>query len=430
MAFLKPAEPTLLKNLRIYFPGSSFHQKKCDLLLVDGTIKTIEPVEKDSLKEGIDFEGSFLLPGLMDIRASFADPGYEEDEDLITGANAAALGGFTSVAINPNTAPVIDNKSMVEYIKNKSGNLPVNIFPLGAVTLKNEGKELAELYDMSLSGALAFTDHKNSIDDPHLLMRALLYTQGFNKKIIQLPDAKQLSAGGKMHEGKVSTINGLKGIPSLAEELMVSRDLDVAAFYGCSIHLGGISSAKSVDLIRSAKAQGMKVTCDVHAINLLFNEDALEGFDSNFKIKPPLRTEADRLALIEGLVDGTIDIICSDHAPKEHEKKVKEFDLASFGASQIETAFLQAYKALGKDSIPLLVEKMSVQPRKIFGIEQVALELGNPVEFVLFSPQKKWNYNKGNKQSKAANSPVLNQTFDGKIEGIFCKKQLILFPEK
>jgi len=428
MAFLNPAEPIYLKNLHVFFPGSSFHQKKCNLLIKSGMLQIHEARDAANDPEGLDLEGTLLLPGFMDLRASFGDPGLEEDEDLNTGARAAAMGGFTAVAVNPNGAPVTDNKSMVEYIRNKGQALPVHVFPLGAVSLKTEGKELAELYDMALSGAIAFTDHKNAIDDPHLLMRALLYARGFNKKIIQLPDTKQLSHGGKMHEGKVSTFNGLKGIPSLSEELMVSRDLDLASFYDCHIHLGGISSARSVDLIAKAKAAGTKVTCDVHALHLMFNEGALENFDSNFKVKPPLRTEADRLALISGVKEGIIDIICSDHTPKEHEKKVKEFDLASFGASQIETAFLQAYEVLGKDALGVLVERMSTAPRKLLGIELPLFESGKMAEFTLFSPEKEWTYQSMNKQSKSANAPLLNHCFKGKVEGIFCKQQLTLFP--
>lgn len=427
MAFLKPAEPIFLKNLQVFFPGSSFHQKKCNILIQEGNIQIYESTDTVFDHHTIDLEGSFLLPGLMDIRASFGDPGFEEDEDLQSGAYAAALGGFTTVALTPNTSPVIDNKSMVEYLLNKGKQLPVNIFPLGAVTLKNEGKELAELYDMALSGALAFSDHKNPIADPHLLMRALLYARGFGKKIIQLPDTLQLSHGGKMHEGKVSTFNGLKGIPSLSEELMVSRDLDIAAFYDCPIHLGGISSAKSVALIAKAKAAGTKVSCDTHALHLGFTENALEHFNSNFKVKPPLRTEEDRLALITGIKEGIIDIICSDHTPKEHEKKVREFDLASFGASQIETAFLQAYEALGKESMGVLVESMSSAPRRLLGIELPVFESGTRAEFTLFSPEKEWTYQSLNKESKSANNPLLNHTFKGKIEGVFCKKQLRLF---
>jgi dihydroorotase len=429
MAFLNPAEPIYLKNLHVFFPGSSFHQKKCNLLIKSGILQIHESTDAANEQEGLDLEGTLLLPGFMDLRASFGDPGHEEDEDLQTGARAAAMGGFTAVAVTPNTAPVTDTKSMVEYIRNKGRALPVHVFPLGAVSLKTEGKELAELYDMALSGAIAFTDHKNAIDDPHLLMRALLYARGFNKKIIQLPNTHQLSHGGKMHEGKISTFNGLKGIPSLSEELMVSRDLDVASFYDCPIHLGGISSAKSVDLIAKAKAAGTKVTCDVHALHLLFNENALENFDSNFKVTPPLRTEEDRLALIRGVKEGIIDIICSDHTPKEHEKKVKEFDLASFGASQIETALLQAYEAMGPEALPLLIDRMSIAPRKLLDIPQPLFENGQITEFTLFSPEKEWRYQAQNKQSKSANSPLLNHRFQGKVEGIFCKQQLTLFPD-
>lgn len=429
MAFLKTAEPTLLKNLQVYFPDSSFHQKKCNLLLKNGIPEKIELSDSSKNSEGIDFEGAFLLPGLMDIRASFGDPGFEVDETLETGALAAARGGFTSVAVNPCTSPAIDNKSLVEYINSNSRQLPVHVFPLGAVTLKNEGIEMAELYDMAQAGALAFTDHKNPISDPHLLMRALLYTRGFGKKIIQLPDTKQLSHGGKMHEGRVSTFNGLKGIPSLAEELMVSRDLDLAAFYDCPIHIGGISSEKSLQLIRAAKGAGVKVTCDVHVLNLQFTEDALENFDSNFKVKPPLRTASDRNALIDGVRKGWIDIICSDHTPKEHEKKVKEFDLASFGASQIETAYLTASEALGQNAMELLVEKMSLAPRKLFNLPQPVLEQGKSAEFFIFSPKKNWKYAAANKYSKSANSPFLNHTFTGKIEGIACKNHLLLFED-
>ena len=427
MAAVTQTNTLVLKNLTIQFPGSSMDGKCLDVLLENGVPVRTAPA--GTLNEaGIEMKGCILIPGLFDLRASFRDPGYEEDETLLSGSMAAARGGFTGVALATDTNPCPDQKTVIEYLIKKTAEMPVHIYPMGCVSSERQGKELAELYDMARSGAVAFSDYKKTIENPHLLMRGLIYTKGFGKTIIQIPDTPALSNNGKMHEGITSTLNGLKGIPSLAEELMVKRDLDIASYYDCSIHLGGISSAGSVEAIRQAKARGVKITADVHSLNLALTDEALNEFDTRCKVKPPLRTEEDRQALIHGIMDGTLDAICSDHSPRNPERKVLEFDLADFGASQIETAFLQTLEALGNKSLDVVIEKMALAPRRILQIPMPVFEEGKITEATLYNPTRTFTYRLSDKKSLSVNSPNLNQTFQGTVQGIICKGKVELFP--
>ena len=273
----------LIKQATVIDPYSAYHLKKTDLLIESGIIKnianSIDAIANET--DIIEADDLHVSIGWMDLRVNFNDPGNEHKEDLESGAAAANRGGFTAVACMGTTNPALHSKSQIEYIINKSKNLPIHIYPIGTVTNKAEGQDLAELFDMAQSGAIAFSDNKTAIANPELLQRAMLYASGFNKKIIQLPLDKKMANDGKMNEGKVSTMLGLKGIPAIAEELMLQRDLMVAAHHKLSLHVGGISTAGSVALIRKAKAEGVKVTCDVHAVNLLLNDEVLENFDSN-----------------------------------------------------------------------------------------------------------------------------------------------------
>jgi dihydroorotase len=407
----------LIKNATVIESNSEYHLQKTDVLLESGIIKniakSINPIADDT--EIIEGEDLHVSIGWMDLRVNFNDPGNEHKEDLISGAAAALNGGFTAVACMGTTNPALHSKSQIEYVVNKSKQLPIHIFPIGTVTNKAEGADLAELYDMSLSGAIAFSDNKNPLANGELLQRAMLYASGFNKKIIQLPLDKKIANEGKMNEGKVSTMLGLKGIPAIAEELMIQRDLLLAAHNNIAIHIGGVSSAGSVALIRNAKKEGVKVTCDVHAVNLLLQDEILQDFDANYKVMPPLRTQTDIDALMQGLQDDTIDVICSDHTPQDTESKVKEFDIAEFGMIGLETFYGVLCKALGnKISIEKLVEKIAINPRKIFDIEVPKIALNHKANLTVFSPSQSWKYELDHGLSKSKNSPFDGCEFKGK----------------
>lgn len=408
----------LIKDAILIEKESAHHLKKVDLLIESGKIakiaSNIEIIpEETELIEGNDLHVSI---GWMDLRVNFNDPGNEHKEDLQSGAMAAQKGGFTAVACMGTTNPALHSKSQIEYVVNKSSQLPIKIYPIGTVTNKAEGIDLAELYDMSLSGSIAFSDNKNPIANAELLQRAMLYASGFNKKIIQLPLDKKIANDGKMNEGKVSTMLGLKGIPAIAEELMVQRDLMLAAHHNLAIHIGGVSTAGSVALIRKAKQDGLNVTCDVHVINLLMKDEVLQDFDTNYKLIPPLRTQTDIDALIQGLQDDTIDVICSDHSPQDVESKVKEFDIAEFGMLGLETFYALLCQALGNIiSMEKLVEKIAINPRRIFDLEVPKIALHEKANITIFSPTQKWTYDLSQTSSKSKNSPFDGYEFKGKV---------------
>lgn len=408
----------LIKNATVIDQVNENHLKKADLLIESGIIKTIakniEPITGET--EIIEGEDLHVSIGWMDMRVNFNDPGNEHKEDLISGAAAAFKGGFTAVACMGTTNPALHSKSQIEYVVHKSKNLPIHIYPVGTVTTRAEGADLAELYDMSLSGAIAFSDNKNPLSNGELLQRAMLYASGFNKKIIQLPLDKKIANEGKMNEGKISTMLGLKGIPAIAEELMLQRDLMLATHHHLAIHIGGVSTAGSVALIRNAKKEGVKVTCDVHAVNLLLQDEELQDFDTHYKIMPPLRTQKDIDALIEGLKDDTIDVICSDHTPHDIESKVKEFDIAEFGMIGLESFYGVLCNALGnKISTEKLIEKIAINPRKIFDIEVPKIAVNQKANLTVFSPTQRWKYDIDNCISKSRNSPFDGYEFKGKV---------------
>lgn len=415
----------LIKQATVIDNSSAHHLQKVDLLIESGIIVKIAPQIDAVANETEIIEGDDLhvSAGWMDLRVNFNDPGNEHKEDLESGTSAAQKGGFTAVACMGTTNPALYSKSQIEYVVNKSKHLPVQVYPIGTATLKAEGSDLAELYDMSLSGAIAFSDNKNPIANAELLQRAMLYASGFNKKIIQIPLDKKIANDGKMNEGKTSTALGLKGIPAIAEELMLQRDLMLAAHHHVPIHIGGVSTAGSVALIRKAKKEGIKVTCDVHAVNLLLSDEVLTEFDTNYKLMPPLRTNADIEALIAGLQDDTIDAICSDHTPQDVESKVKEFDIAEFGMIGLETFYALVNKAIGsKLSIAQLIEKIAINPRKIFEIDLPKIAINEKANLTIFSPVTSWTYEVDKGLSKSKNSPFDGQHFVGKVIKTVLKK--------
>ncbi|QJD95076.1 dihydroorotase [Mucilaginibacter robiniae] len=403
----------LIQSATILYPGSPFHQQTADVWIKDGRIENIGTRLEVADAEVINANGKYLAPGFFDLNCNIGDPGLETKEDLTTGLKAAAAGGFTAVALMPTTEPAIHSKTAVEYVLNKAkGNL-VDVFPLGAVSYKREGKDLAEMYDMYLSGAVAFTDADHPVSNAGMMERALLYAQGFGALIFSYPEDVAIAGSAKMHEGVVSTLLGMKGIPSLAEELMIARDLYLAEYTNSPIHFSTISTSRSVELIREAKRKGLPVTCDVAVHHLILTDEALMGFDSQYKVKPPLRTQADVDALLQGLQDGTIDTIVSQHTPHEIEFKDVEFEVAAFGIIGLQTVWPLALQT--GLPVELLVEKLAINPRLLLKKEIPALAAGQVANLVLLDTTAEWTFNAQTNFSKSANSPFIGQNLKGKV---------------
>lgn len=411
----------LFKSVAIADPASAFNRQVTDVLVEDGKIVRIA-TDIEANAEIIDGKGYYLSPGFFDLNCNFGELGLETKEDMRTGTRAASAGGFTGVALMPNMFPPVHSKSEVQYLINQSNGNLVDVYPLGAISQKTQGKDLAEMYDMHQSGAKAFTDGNNPVQDAGLMERALLYAQGFEGLVFSFAEDRSIAGKAQVHEGAVSTLLGMKGIPALAEELMTSRDLYLAEYTNSRLHFTTVSTAQAVDQIRNAKAKGLKITCDVAAHHLLLTDEALMDFDSLYKVKPPLRTQEDVNALLKGLQDGTIDAIVSQHTPHELEFKDVEFEVAEFGMIGLQTAFsLAVQSGLGLD---LIVKKMAVNPRKILGIKEASITERENANLVLLDLKTKWTYTRENNFSKSYNSPFIGQEMQGKVLLTINNKQL------
>jgi dihydroorotase len=402
----------LIKSATIVDPNSPFNQQVADILIKNGTITEIAKDIKADVTV-FNAEGKQVSPGFFDLNCNIGELGLETKENLQTGTAAATAGGFTGIALMPNTQPPVHSKTEVEYLLNRAkGNL-VDVYPLGTLSHKREGKDLAEMYDMYLSGAKAFTDGNHPVQDAGLMERALLYTKGFEATVFSYPEDTAIAGKAKVNEGEMSTLLGMKGIPSLAEELMIARDLYLAEYTNSKIHFSTISTTRSVELIREAKKKGLEVTCDVTAHHLVLTDEALASFDSLYKVKPPLRTRGDVNALITGLNDGTIDAIVSQHTPHEIEFKDVEFEVAEFGITGFQTAFSLVLQAgLGID---LIIQKLAINPRRILDIEVPSITTGQKANLVVFDKDAEWQFTTENNQSKSYNSPYIGQNLTGRI---------------
>ncbi|MFM2136842.1 MAG: hypothetical protein RL021_2242 [Bacteroidota bacterium] len=419
----------LLRSVRISAPGSAHHGTVKDILIKDGLIASVGNAA--SLKsEGatvLDEKGLQVSAGWFDLHVQFGEPGFEQREDLKSGRAAAAQGGFTGVLNMPSTHPPIHTKSDVEFIRNRTGDGIVEVIPAGCITVNREGKELAELYDMHLSGARAFTDDQHPIRNAGVLLRALRYCKDFGGRVMVFAEDTDLSGKGQMNEGPVSTLLGLKGIPGLAESVMISRDLQLLEYTGGRIHFSTVSTGRSVELIRNAKKKGLNVTSDVAVHHLSLTDDSLNGFDSVYKVKPPLRSEEDRLALIDGLKDGTLDAVTTDHRPHDIEGKIKEYDLAEFGMSGLETGFAVMNTALkGLLDNDRIVELISTRPRKLLGLDIPLIEEGAVANLTIFHPEKEWTVAKEHLRSRSANNPFIGRSLTGKPVGVVNRGQFQL----
>ena len=414
----------ILQNVTVLSPGSKHHMKVKDILIDDQEIQKVADAGTLSEKcdQLISGPNLFVSSGWMDLHANFREPGNEITEGLMNGCKAAANGGFTNVVLMPSTKPVIDNRPSIEFVINKTKETPVNVIPSGTLSLNMNGTDLSEMYDMFQAGAKVFTDDKQSIKDAGLLIRSLQYSTNFGGRIFVFAEDKTISNNNQVNEGISATSSGLKGQPNLAEEVMINRDLFIAEYCHSPLHFSTISTEGSVKLIREAKAKGMKVTCDVSVMHLSFNDSMIEEFDSNFKTKPPLRSERDRIAMLEGLKDGTIDCITSDHEPEPLENKIKEFELASFGVSTIDTAFSAARKATENYlSLPELVAKFTIHPRCILGLKNSLIEEGQIADLTIFEGNSKWLVKESEIISKSKNNPFIGKELLGKVRGIYNK---------
>lgn len=416
----------LIKQAKIVDPASPFNGHLADIFIENGIISKIGSSLAEIADKEIAVNGLHASPGWIDVFANFADPGYEFKETLETGAAAAAAGGFTDVMVIPNTNPVVHNKSGVEYIAQKSKSLPVNIHPIGAITRNTEGKELAEMYDMKSSGAIAFSDGLNCVQSAGLLVKALQYVKAFNGILIQLPDDKSINPYGLMNEGVISTQMGLQGKPVLSEELIVSRDIKLARYAEAKIHFTGISSKKSVEYIKKGKVDGVSVSCSVTPYHLFFCDEDLESYDTNLKVNPPLRTKEDRTALINAIVDGTVDCIASHHLPHEYDSKVLEFENAKFGMIGLETVYAVLNTVVPDLSQERIVMLLALNPGRIFGLSTSSIMQGNKATITLFDPFRKWTVTPADIKSKSSNSPFIGKELTGRVCGIINGDKIML----
>jgi len=407
----------LIQAAKILDPSSPFHKKVKNVLLQNGRITEIGDKNYQSDKV-LKAEGMMLTPGWFDMGTFVGDPGLEHKEDLESVSKAAAAGGFTELAVLPNTYPCIQTKNDVTYLTKGNDNRLVQIHPMASVTKNNKGEELTEMIDLHEAGAVAFTDGLKTIWHTDIFLKSLQYLQKFNGVLIDQPEDIWLNMFGQMHEGVQSTMLGLKGMPRIAEEVAIHRNLDLLKYAGGKLHMSRLSSARSIALIRSAKKK-LPITCDITAYQPLLNDSMLATFDTNYKVNPPLREKRDNRALIKGLQDGTIDVICSGHVPHDEESKNLEFDHADYGIINLQT-FASNLVALSKHvDWPTLLEKVTVRPRKVLGLEVPAVDVDAKANLTLLNPVLSWVFDEKTNLSKAKNSPWLGQTVTGKVVAVF-----------
>lgn len=413
----------IIREAKIIDSQSPFHNQIVDLKIENGKIQKIgNSLPKEDGFDELNLENLHVSQGWFDSSVSFGEPGFEDWETIENGLNVAAKSGFTAVALQPNSYPVIDNQSQINFVKSKSNGFATQLFPIGALTKNSDGKDLAELFDMRNAGAIAFGDYGKSIENANLLKIALQYVQDFDGLVIAFGQDENLKGNGIANEGENATKLGLKGIPNLAEELQTVRNLFLLEYTGGKLHIPTISTSKSVELVKAAKLNGLNVTCSVAVHHLILTDKKLENFDTRFKLSPPLRTEIDRLALIAGVVDETIDMITSDHNPIDIEHKKMEFDLAKNGTIGLESAFGALLNVL---PLEIVIEKLT-SGKSRFNIKNQIINENEKANLTLFNPDKRWIFKKENILSKSKNSAFLNLDMIGEVYGIYNQSKLVL----
>jgi dihydroorotase len=407
----------LLKKARIIDPGGPHDNEVNDLLMEDGYFVRIAHDIAEDADKTIEVAGLHVSPGFVETFADAGDPGFEHRENLTTAAAAAAAGGFTHLFVIPNTRPVMHDKGVVEYVRDKHTGQPVTLHPIGAVTRNTDGKELAEMYDMRSSGAVAFSDGTHPIHSAGLMIKALQYVKSFDGLIIQIPEDRTIAPHGLAHEGIASTRLGLPGRPAIAEELMVARDIALTRYAGSRLHLSSVTLPGSVELIEKARNEGVRVTCSVTPQHLWFCDEDLSDYDTQLKSDPPLRTRADKEALLLAVKSGKIDCISTHHLPQHIDQKQCEFEYAKAGMIGLESAFgvLGALGLVPEEIVRLL----SVQPRKIFGLPSGRIEVGQPVDLTCFQPDEIYSFTTDMIASRSRNTPFIGKQLKGRILAAF-----------
>lgn len=413
----------LLKSVTVVDASSKHHMKKRDVLITNGQFEKIATkIENPDGRKELKIKNLHISQGWFDSSVSFGEPGYEERETLENGLKTAALSGYTAVAVNANTNPVTDSKSDILFLKSKAINQPVALFPIGALTHQGNGEDLAELYDMKNAGAIAFYDYQKPIKNPNLLKIALQYTENFDGLIIAYCNENDVSKNGVVNEEESSTRLGLKGIPALAEELHLNRNLFLLEYTNGKLHLPTLSTKKSIALVKDAKQKGLDISCSVSINNLMLTDDALQEFNSNLKLMPPLRAEDDKRALIKGLKEGIIDGVTSEHNPIDIEHKNVEFDNALFGSIGLESCFGALNTLFQIEDTIIFLTRLKSR----FGIDEKTIEEGAEVNITLFDPETQWTFEESDIHSTSKNAALLGQVLKGKALGIFANKKLII----
>ncbi|MEM6642291.1 MAG: dihydroorotase [Bacteroidota bacterium] len=403
----------LLKNCLIVDPGSPFHNYTKDIFVLDGTISQQDPIDVDQV---FDLNGKMVSCGWFDLSAQFHDPGNENKEDMESGIACAISGGFTDVHLIPDTEPPIDSKAEVEYLIRQSQKAQIHVS--GSLTKQLDGVSLNDILDLKRAGAVSVSEGDGSIQNSELFLKALQYTSQVEMPIFQVPRDEMLAKFSQMHQGYFSTLLGLRAEPSLSEVLCIKRDLEILRYSGGRLHFSRLSTEKGVRLVSEAKAEGLNVTADVALHQLIFTDRSIAEFDTNYKVQPPYREEADRLALISGVKDGTIDAICSNHRPQDLDQKELEFDLAGFGNISLQTFFPTLLKLTGEVPIETLIERITIGPRKILGLPKVQIKHGMPAKITAFDPDIEWSLNAETNLSRSKNSPFWEQDLKGKVLGV------------
>ena len=403
----------LFKNVKVIQPGADANGKTLDILIEEGKITKIGSGVKDDQAEVIERDGLCVSLGWIDTFSNFMDPGHEYKETLGSGLNAAAAGGFVKVVTSSDTVPVIDSAAQVNDLLRRSAGHVCSLLPLGCISKGLNQNELAEVYDMAQNGAVAFCDGKKHVASAELMRISMEYAVGANVNIWSFPKDVNIARNGYMHEGVTSTISGIKGVPALAEELAVSREIQMSRYTGCPVHFPMISTQGSVALLKQAQEEGLKVTAGVASYHLRYSEEDLMELDANLKTDHPLRTVNDRNALREAVAGGVISTIVSDHTPQDTEAKVREFSQADFGMINLQTSFAMAMDGTGL-KVEDVVTALTLGPQRVLGLDIPEISEGENAELTFFCPDEKWTFTKANNRSHSQNSPVMETELTGR----------------